>query len=188
MSARAPIPAPLLAQGLRDGRPEAVAAVAARVERIVAARGYGIPRAVREELEQEVLTQLWQAVRRPGFDVGRELWPFVEVLAARRCIDWLRAHRPTEPLAADQPAGQQGPLSQVLDAEKRDLARQALATLSPSCRELIRLHASLGRSYAEIATATGRREGALRVQLFRCIRQAREALARLAAPGRGGAP
>jgi RNA polymerase sigma-70 factor (ECF subfamily) len=175
---------PTLAEDFRDGRPGAAAEIRARVRRIVSARPYGIPGSEQEDLVQEVMTQLWQAVRRPGFDLAREIWPFVEVLAARRSIDWLRAKRPTESLDSDLHGGSWEPLAAALEAEKRTLARQALAALSASCRELIRLHAGLGRSYAEIAAATGRPEGALRVQLFRCIRRAREALARLAEPRR----
>jgi DNA-directed RNA polymerase specialized sigma24 family protein len=96
------------------GRPEAVNEVRQRVERIVAFRGYRIPTEEKRDLVQEVMTQLWSAVNRADFDAGGGFWGFVEVVTARRCVDWLRRRRPETAMAlevevAAGPAGQTVP-------------------------------------------------------------------------------
>ena len=77
---------------LKSGDAGAYDLVRARVGRIVAFRGYGIPWQDRSDLEQRILIEVWEAVSRPGFEPDG-FWGFVEVVASRRCIDWLRARR-----------------------------------------------------------------------------------------------
>ena len=56
--------------------------------------------------------------------------------------------------------------------------------LAPGCRELIEKHVFQGLSYGEIAASTGRTEGALRVEMHKCLGKARELTRRrLARPG-----
>ena len=64
------------------------------------------------------------------------------------------------------------PQRTALRREQIEQAQAALARLPPACQELIRLHVGQSKSYAEIAETLGRSEGALRVQMHRCIRQA----------------
>ena len=161
------------------GAPAAASQVRRRVERIVAFRGYRIPAEEKKDLVQEVMTQLWSSVRRAGFDADRGFWGFVEVLAARRCIDWLRRRRPETalPAAAEAEAAGDGPLDEVLARERARLAAAALDRLDEPCRELIRQHVGQDRSYSELAGLLGASEGALRIRMFRCIRRARRILA-----------
>ena len=162
----------------------AVHAVQERVRRIVAYRGYRISPEDRRDVEQDVMSQIWQAVQRPGFDLDRGLWGFAEVVASRRCIDWLRTNSrlvPLDPVAADPRAN---PLENALTEERSRLALSVLARLKEPCRELIRLHAALNKSYREIGEMLGKSEAALRVQMYRCIKRAREIL--LETTGAGG--
>jgi hypothetical protein len=69
------------------GEPEATREALARIARMLAFRGYAIPAEERRDLAQEVATQVWLAAGRPEFDAERGFWGFVEVVAARRCID-----------------------------------------------------------------------------------------------------
>jgi len=157
------------------------------VRRILAFRRYGIPREDRFDLEQVILFQIWQAIRRPGFECSG-FWGFVEVLASRRSIDWLRARKPDAgfepPPTLRDPA--KGPLLLALDREEAELAQAALERLPEACQELIRLHIGSGRTYGEIAERLGRSEGALRVQMHRCIQHAHQILRDLLALGEDG--
>lgn len=174
-----------LVKALRSGSAEAVAEVRERIRRIVRFRGYRIPRDEQKELEQEIVVQVWQAVNRSSFDPHAGFWGFVEVVTARRCIDWLRRQRPESALEADfssTPDGRPGPLGTTLDHERTQLAYAALAQLGKACRDLIYLHVGMGRSYKEIGTLLGKSEGALRVQMYRCVREARRIVEQLASP------
>lgn len=166
-----------VAIAFRRGTPEAVRAVRRRVRKIVWFRGYGIPEDDKKDLEQEVMTQVWQAANRPGFDAGSRFWGFVEVVTARRCIDWRRSQvaRSRETTLDEnlpEPAG--GPLRVTLDRERTGRAQAVLAQLAKPCRDLIYLHFAEGKSYAELSTVLGKSEGALRVQMHRCIARARQ--------------
>ena len=174
---------------LQRGEPDAVREVRLRVARILSHRGLRIPRQEQDDLEQEIMIQVWQGVNRPAFDRTAGFWGFVETVTARRCIDWLRAHEERPPLPDDPPASGEGPLRQTLDRERSASAAQILAALGPACRRLITLRMSEGLSYREIARALGKTEGALRVQLYRCIERARrvsEGIGRREGPEVGG--
>jgi RNA polymerase sigma-70 factor (ECF subfamily) len=164
-----------VALGLARGEALAEREVRGWVRRFLAASALALPGDVRADLEQEVMVELWQAVRRPDFDATRELGGFVRVLCARRAIDWWRSMRrreadaTPEALADDSP----GPLDELLSQERQALARRVFATLSTRCRELLRQQVVEKLSYREIALRSGRSEGALRVQLHRCIERAR---------------
>ena len=176
-----------VSRGLQRGEAAAVRLVRERVRRILAYRGFGIPREERRDLEQEVMTQLWQAANRPGFAGGERFWGFVEVVASRRCIDWLRKRRETEELADSLPDDGEDPAAGALARERRTLALEVLSRLDRPCRDLIYLRVGLEKSYREISRLLGRSEGALRVQLHRCIGKAQRAVDEQEAPGGDGA-
>ena len=175
-----------IARELRRGSPRALRLARRRVRAILSFRGYRIPPEDRRDLEQEVMTQLWQAVNRAGFSDDR-FWGFVEVVTARRSIDWLRTRKPLialdERAASDAP----GPLGGVLSRERTELAHAALAQLAKPCRDLIYLHFALRKPYRELSGLLGKSEGALRVQLHRCVAEARRILTELRAGDRSRA-
>lgn len=170
-----------LARAFSRGRPEAVEIVRIRVRKILSFRRYGMNAEERLDLEQEVMAQLWQATNKEGFDPAQGFWGFVEVVTARRSIDWLRARRPEEPLddEASYPEERTGPLGIVLARERTSLAGRALAELPEECRELLRGHFIENRSYRELAKTSGKTEGALRVQVYRSVRETQRILDRL---------
>ena len=173
-----------IARGFERGAPGAVDRIRRRVRRIAACSAYRIPRTEREDLEQEVMAQLWQAVNRPGYDSSRRFLGFVDVVATRRCIDWLRRRREHYPLREEFPSAAVGPLRVVLGQEKLELAYTALAQLGKPCRELVYLRLGMEMPYGEISAKLGKSENALRVQMFRCIEEARRVIGSLSAQPR----
>lgn len=180
-----------LARGFQRGEPWAVREVRGRVRRIVAHRGYRFGAEDRQDIVQETMTQIWQAANRSGFEAGARFWGYVEVVTARRCIDRVRSGRRRarfeQPLetAGSAAVARTEPLREALRGERGRLASRALEQLGKPCRELIQLHAGMNRSYREISALLGRSEGALRVQMFRCVRKARRILAELEGSARG---
>jgi len=167
---------------LQRGEAAAVREVRKRVDRILAHGGLAIPKPEREDLGQEVLTEIWQAVNRRRFDFAGGFWGFVEVVTSRRSIDYLRARREQSSIPGDVTSGEKGPLSRALDQERAHLASEVLSALDDSCRELITLRLRNDLSYREIANLTGKSEAALRVQLHRCLRRARKLLDSIGPP------
>lgn len=169
---------PTLAERYGADDPAAVREVRRRVRRIVAFRGYGIPREDRRDLEQTVMIQIWEAVRREGFDPSG-FWAFVELVAARRCIDHLRTRRRETSFeeAPELADGGRGPLGEMLDKEEVSRAREALSRLPEESRQLLQLRVAERMSYREIAERLGASEGAIRVRFHRCLKRARDLLA-----------
>jgi RNA polymerase sigma-70 factor (ECF subfamily) len=187
---RAEGPGETIAREFRRGSPQAVSLVQDRVRRIVRFKGFGMSADDRKDLRQEVMGQIWQAATRPGFDAGDRFWGFVEVVTARRCIDWLRGRTTRgRELELDERLedGQPSPLGAALDQERYAIAREAIAELGKPCQELIRLHFGLDKSYRELAALLGKSEGALRVQMHRCIARTREIVGRPGPPSPEGA-
>lgn len=168
----------------KSGDPGAAEAVRDRVRRTLRFRAYGLSGEDRQDLEQIVMAQLWEAVASPGFDPAGGFWGFVEVVVARRCIDWLRKRKDETPIDAEEDVldPSRGPLATALGRERQDLAWAAIARLPESCRQLLRLHLEESRSYAEMARILGVAEGTLRVRMHRCIRKARRIVADLENP------
>lgn len=162
---------------LRRGDPSAAREVRTRVSRILQHGTLSIPDDEREDLEQGVLAEVWQAVNRTGFDFSGGFWGFVEVVTSRRCIDWLRTRKQSLPLIEHLPHSHTGrPLKEILEKERARLAADVLASLGAPCRKLITLKLHRDMRYSEISEILGKSEGALRVQFYRCIRSARKLL------------
>lgn len=173
-----------VARGFRKGEPAAVERVRARVRGIVTFRGYGIPQEDRRDIEQEVMSQLWQSASRDRFDTSAGFWGLVGTVTVRRCIDWLRTRKSNVELVAGLEHLGPGPLSQMLARERRELAHEALSELGKPCRDLINLHAGLQLPYRKIADILGKSEGALRVQMSRCLQAAQKIVRRRLEPTR----
>ena len=171
---------------LRRGDAEAFHHVRHRVRRILSFRRLGLPEHARDDVEQEVMTELWQAVNRSGFDFRAGFWGFVEVVTSRRCIDWLRTQRETSPVTENLRDGGRNPFDRVVDGERSEIASQVLEELDQECRTLVTMRLHEGMPYRNIARALGKSEGALRVQMHRCIRNAQRLLReKEAVPRRG---
>jgi RNA polymerase sigma factor (sigma-70 family) len=158
----------------RDGA--AILEAETLVARIVAYRGFGFGRAEREDLVQEAMAQIWEAIGGGRFDTGRSFEAFVRTVATRRCIDGHRSRRATSELSPHLVSPEADPESALLARERAEVGRRLLSGLGDGCRELIRLHATEGLTYAEIGRRWQRSEGALRVQMSECLSRARRLL------------
>lgn len=157
---------------MRRGEAEAFQRVRERIRRILCYRQMRIPEHARDDIEQEIMTHVWQAVNRTGFDFSAGFWGFVEVVTSRRCIDWLRAERETAPGIEILRDEGKDPLDNVLHEERSKIASRILQSLDTPCRQLITMRLHEAMSYQEISRALGKSEGAVRVQMHRCIRNA----------------
>jgi len=164
------------ARRLRRGDALAVQEARQRVSRILVHGALSIPPQERQDLEQEIMTEIWQAVNRPHFDFSAGFWGFVEVVASRRSIDWLRSRRESVGIPETVRSTRPGPLGLTLERERRARVEEVLADLDPLCREVLLARFRDDLSYEEIARRTGKTRGALRVQTYRCIRRARTLL------------
>ena len=66
----------------------------------------------------------------------------------------------------------------LLDGERTAIAADVLRALDPTCREIFVMRFDNGMQYGEISRRLGKSEGALRVQMHRCVQRARELLER----------
>ena len=165
----------------------AIVEAQALVARIVAYRGFGFGRAEKEDLVQEAMAQIWEAIGGGRFDSGRSFEAFVRTVATRRCIDGHRSRRATSELSPHLVSREADPESALLARERVEVGRRLLSELGEGCRDLIRLHATEGLTYAEIARQWRRSEGALRVQMSECLSRARRLLKEQGAPEEGAA-
>ena len=145
---------------------------------IVRLQGWKIRHADRGDLVQDVIAETWQRLAQPGFRTERTLDAYVRSLAYWRCVDWLRRHRRTAALESNDADPSPLPEERVLLREQKRLGLDVLSRLRGPCRELIQLHAVWGLTYRQIAKLLGRSEGALRVQMCTCLKEARRLLER----------
>jgi RNA polymerase sigma factor (sigma-70 family) len=131
----------------------------------------------RLDIEQEVLGQLWRAATSPGFDPAAGFWGLVETVTVRRSIDWLRRRREEVPIEDTHPDAHAWPDQRAMERETAESLRNAIARLGEPCRQLIHLRLERGLRFRSISHRLGRSEGALRVQLHRCIGALRQQLA-----------
>lgn len=173
-----PVPDPLF-ERFRQGDPEATAQAAEQAAMVLRLRGYSIPRSQRADLVQEVMAELWEKVSAADFRTDRAFVAYVRTLAYWRCIDWRRRQRVEVPLDTGTAARSKRPDEMLIGQERARLGRRVIRMLRKPCRELIRLHAWRGLTYKKIAQLLGRSEGALRVQMNQCLKEARAVLERL---------
>jgi RNA polymerase sigma-70 factor (ECF subfamily) len=127
-----------------------------------------------EDLEQEVVLDLMEALGAGRFRAQSRLETYVQSFARFKVIDRLRAlgrrdlvELDAEALVLDAPS----PLDEVTRRETEALASRVVAALPEGCRELWEMIAD-GLSYREMSQATGLAEGAIRVRVHRCRQRA----------------
>jgi RNA polymerase sigma-70 factor (ECF subfamily) len=161
---------------LKRGEPAAVHQVRKRVCKIIAFQKLRIPPQDREDLEQEVMTEVWRAVNRDSFDFTAGFWGFVEIVTSRRCIDWLRKKKEHVPLVEGLRDEKESPLDRIFSGERQTIASSVFQALDPQCREIFVMRFQNGLRYRDISDHLGKSEGAVRVQMHRCVQRAREVL------------
>lgn len=158
---------------LRGGDAAAMDRVAAQARRVVGCRAYRVRREEQPDLVQQVVLEVWQAVRQPGFVLSRSLDALVRSVAYRRVIDWRRRRRVEAELPDGMPAPDADPQAACERREERLLGQRIWAELSEPCRQVLHLRMDEGLSYREIAERQGRSEGAVRNQMYKCLKRAR---------------
>lgn len=134
-----------------------------------------------EDLEQEVLLDLMEALGAGRFQGASRFETYVRSYVRFKCIDRLRAdgRRDMVELKDDLVAADAAsPLDEVAERETAELANRVVASLPAACRELWEMVAD-GMSYREMSLLTGLAEGAIRVRVHRCRQRALEARRRL---------
>jgi len=127
-----------------------------------------------EDLEQEVLLDLMEALAGGRFRGQSRLATYVHSYARFQCIDRLRAlgRRDMVEIADDTfTAEDPSPLEELTRRESVELAQRVVAALPDGCRQLWEMLAD-GMSYREMSAATGLAEGAIRVRVHRCRQRA----------------
>jgi len=129
-----------------------------------------------DDAVQDTMVELLHALRSGSFRGEGALRGYVWRITARNCLDRLRHHRRWLKVEVDEsvlPPAVATALSDVLRIESRERLRQLVGRLPEHCRELWR-QILTGRSYKEMSERMGVSEGALRVRVLRCRRQALE--------------
>jgi RNA polymerase sigma factor (sigma-70 family) len=139
------------------------------------ARRQGVPAALVDDVVQESLLTLHQI--RHSWDPARAFLPWLRAIAARRAVDCLRRHgrqggrEVHDPIlyeAAEDPG--EDAAQSVARADDGARLVAAIATLPEGQREAVEQLVIADLSLREAAAATGRSEGALKVNLHRAIK------------------
>ena len=101
-------------------------------------------------------------------------WLFT--IARRKVIAAYRRQRPTLPLdeAERVPGSAEDPLERAIQGEQLERMAVLFATLSEDQRELLRLRFTAGLGYTEIGVLLGRSEAAVKMAIYRLLRQMNE--------------
>jgi RNA polymerase sigma-70 factor (ECF subfamily) len=160
------------------GEPAACRRVEDWVRRVVAFKGYYIPADDRDDVVQDCLKSLWGALSPADRPPPDSFSGFVRRVAHRRCVDWLRALRPTTELSESVADPRPDPYEQLLREDPAARVRWLLQNLDARCRELFRLHYLEKMGFREIAERLGTQESTQRVHMHNCTRRARGLAAR----------
>lgn len=127
-----------------------------------------------EDIEQEVLLDLLEALEEGRFRGESQLETYVRTFSRFKCIDRLRTRGRRSFVAiedVDLRDAEPSPFERVARAQDHEMAHRVLERLPANCRELWSMvHAGL--SYTEISCRLSISEGTLRVRVYRCRRRA----------------
>lgn len=138
-------------------------------------RGQTRNETVAEDLVANVFLKAWRSAKgyRPSSHTFRR-WIFT--IARNEVRDYWRASQRTLPMVEFEISDERQPEPESDPAEVRRLVQQALATLTEEQRQVVVLRYFSNKSHEEIATILGKREGAVRAQLMRALRQMRKVM------------
>lgn len=156
---------------------------------LLALRAFG-DHAIAEEIAQDALARAIAAAERGTLIRPGGTAAFVAGIARHVIIDRRRLIGREAPLSAADavPATGADPLERLLAADEAAQVREALATLTPSDRELLRLSYYEGRAPAEIAALTGEPSERIRKRKSRALERLRELLESVRGHARRPAP
>lgn len=134
-----------------------------------------------EEVTQDVFVKMISRAEQYDGRASISTWLFA--IAANACRDRLRSSWRTTSVPLEgvpEPKGTDEAVEGgLIERERRQLVRSALARLTPEQREVLVLARYRGMPYAEIARALGISEGAVKTRVFRAL----ETLKKLFAEG-----
>jgi RNA polymerase sigma-70 factor (ECF subfamily) len=126
-----------------------------------------------EDLTSQVFTEALEGLARYQERGNFAAWLFT--IARRKAIAAYR-RRPTLPLdeAEQLPGSFADPLEQVIQGEEMERMAALLADLDEDQRELLRLRFTAGLDYAEIGALLERSQAAVKMAVYRLLRQMNE--------------
>lgn len=130
-----------------------------------------------EDVVQDTFVRAFGALASFRGESSLRTWLFT--IARRLVSDARRArrrHPEAEEVREGDAATEYDALDIVIADESQQRMREALATLSPTQREVFVLRVNEGLSYKEIAGVAGTTEGAARVHYHNALRQVKERL------------
>ncbi len=124
-----------------------------------------------EDLTSQVFTEVLTGLVHYHEQGSFAAWLFT--IARRVAIAAYRRRRPTLPLDAlgDFPGPARDPLEQVSEVEQQERMAALFARLSEEQQDLLRLRFTACLSYAEIAALIGSSEAAIKMSVYRLLRQ-----------------
>jgi len=135
-------------------------------------------RQVAEDLAQEVFLELWR--RRETLALETTVHAYLLQSVRNRSLNYLRhvqVRRRSVPDVVEM-AGTSTPAdAETMASELKIAIEQAMASLTPRCREVFQLSRERGLKYSEIATTLGVSVKAVEAQMGKALRTMREHLA-----------
>jgi RNA polymerase sigma-70 factor (ECF subfamily) len=124
-----------------------------------------------EDLTSQVFMDALEELARYREQGNFAAWLFT--IARRKAIAAYRRQRPTLPLdeAEGVPGPAEDPLERVVRDEQMERMAALFAGLGEEQRELLHLRFSAGLGYAEIGALLGRSQAAIKMALYRLLRQ-----------------
>jgi RNA polymerase sigma factor (sigma-70 family) len=134
----------------------------------IAIQAYRLPSHDAEDVFQEVFARTYEHLDRLRSDDA--IRPWIGQLTRRLCIDRLRASARGEVPAAEAEEAEEV----IVTLEEALTVRDALATLSEDCREIIDRFFFRDESYAVIGEELGLPSGTIASRISRCLAKLRE--------------
>lgn len=124
-----------------------------------------------EDLTSQVFMEALEGLGRYREQGSFSAWLFT--IARRKAISAYRRRDGDLPLdqAEDLPGVMDDPLERVVQGERRERMARVFAGLDDDQRELLRLRFTMGLSYAEIGQQLKRSEAAVKMAVYRLLRQ-----------------
>ncbi|MEM6797654.1 MAG: sigma-70 family RNA polymerase sigma factor [Acidobacteriota bacterium] len=130
-----------------------------------------------EDLEQDILISLSEALRVGKFQGQSTLRTYIRAYAHHKCLDALRSRRRRQMVDledAELPTVAPEAIARLDRADAREMTRHVLDAMPEGCRDLWQMIHE-GLRYREMSDRLGVAEGALRARVLRCRRKAIEA-------------
>ena len=161
-----------LVRGCREGDQEAWNELVERYSRYVyaiAVRGFRLSEDDAEDVFQDVFTRIY--TRLDSLRDDSALRPWIAQLTRRRCLDAIAARRE---VTADELAEEGS--TDLSDVEEAFEVREALATLSGNCQDILDRFFARDQSYKTIADELEIPSGTIASRIARCLGRLREQL------------